>query len=87
MLRMSGLNDEVTASYPYVHLKNVAGTYLGAAEYLAPEVVKGAKSDPRSDIYSLGIILFQLLSGHPPFTGNDYLEVAEMHVEAIAFYS
>jgi len=80
MLRMSGLNDEVTASFPYVHLKNVAGNYLGTAEYLAPEVVKGAKPDPRSDIYSLGIILFQLLSGHPPFTGNDYLEVAEMHV-------
>ncbi len=80
MLRMDGLNDETTASFPYAHLKNIAGGYLGAAEYLAPEVVKGAKPDPRSDIYSLGIILFQLLSGHPPFTGRDYLEVAEMHV-------
>jgi len=80
MLRMDGLNDETTALSPYAYLKNIAGTYLGAAEYLAPEVVKGAKPDPRSDIYSLGIILFQLLSGHPPFTGRDYLEVAQMHV-------
>jgi serine/threonine protein kinase len=80
MLRMDGLNDEITASSPYAHLQNIAGPYLGAAEYLAPEVVKGAKPDPRSDIYSLGIILFQLLSGHPPFTGRDYLEVAQMHV-------
>jgi serine/threonine protein kinase len=80
ILRMDGLNDETTASTSYAYLKNIAGNYLGAAEYLAPEVVKGAPPDPRSDIYSLGIILFQLLSGQPPFTGRDYLEVAQMHV-------
>ena len=80
ILRMDGLNDETTASTSYAHLKNIAGNYLGAAEYLAPEVVKGAPPDPRSDIYSRGIILFQLLSGQPPFTGRDYLEVAQMHV-------
>jgi serine/threonine protein kinase len=80
MLRMDGLSDEITALSTCAHLQNIAGGYLGAAEYLAPEVVKGAAPDPRSDIYSLGIILFQLLSGHPPFTGSDYLEVAQMHV-------
>jgi serine/threonine protein kinase len=79
ILRMDGLNDETTTSSPYAHLKNIAGGYLGTAEYLAPEVVKGTPPDPRSDIYSLGIILFQLLSGQPPFTGRDYLEIAEMH--------
>jgi serine/threonine protein kinase len=79
ILRMDGLNDETTDSSPYAHLKNIAGSYLGAAEYLAPEVVKGTPPDPRSDIYSLGIILFQLLSGQPPFTGRDYLEIAHMH--------
>ncbi len=80
MVRMDGLSNEVTASSPYAHLQNIIGDFLGAAEYLAPEVVKGAAPDPRSDIYSLGIILFQLLSGQPPFTGRDYLEVAQMHV-------
>lgn len=80
ILCMDGLGDEITALSSHAHLQNVLGDYLGAAEYLAPEVVKGAAPDPRSDIYSLGIILFQLLSGHPPFTGRDYLEVAQMHV-------
>ena len=80
MMRMDGLSHETTVSSPYAHLQNIVGDTLGAAEYLAPEVVKGAAPDPRSDIYSLGIILFQLLSGHPPFTGRDYLEVAKMHV-------
>lgn len=80
MMRMDGLSNEAAVSSPYAHLQNIVGDTLGAAEYLAPEVVKGAVADPRSDIYSLGIILFQLLSGHPPFTGRDYLEVAQMHV-------
>lgn len=80
MVRLDGLSNEVTASSPYAHLQNIMGDFLGAAEYLAPEVVKGAAPDPRSDIYSLGIILFQLLSGQPPFTGRDYLEVAQMHI-------
>ncbi len=80
ILRMDGLGDEAMASSPYAHLKNIAGGYLGAAEYLAPEVVKGTPPDPRSDVYSLGVILFQLLSGQPPFTGRDYLEIAQMHV-------
>ena len=74
------VGDEAMASSPYAHLKNIASGYLGAAEYLAPEVVKGTPPDPRSDVYSLGVILFQLLSGQPPFTGRDYLEIAQMHV-------
>src|SRR5215471_13910946 len=45
------------------------GSFLGTAEYASPEQVSATELDPRSDIYSLGIILFELLALHVPFTG------------------
>ncbi|WP_069803462.1 protein kinase domain-containing protein [Thermogemmatispora onikobensis] len=68
--------------HPYLHLLNLAGTFLGSPEYLAPEVVLGQQQvDARADIYALGIILYELLSGKPPFTGSDSLEIALQHVK------
>jgi len=83
ILSLAGLEEEKINIYSYDHLKNIAGSYLGAPEYLAPEVVRGAKPDPRSDVYSLGIILFEMLSGQLPFTGQDYLEIAQKHTQAL----
>jgi serine/threonine protein kinase len=80
LLSMKGLEKEATDAAAYEHLKSVAGTFLGMPEYLAPEVVKGAEADSRSDIYALGILLFELLNGEPPFTGKSYLEIAQKHV-------
>ncbi|GHO62024.1 hypothetical protein KSC_009160 [Ktedonobacter sp. SOSP1-52] len=80
MLRLRGLEESATQATMYEHLKNVAGNYLSPPEYLAPEIVRGAEGDPRSDVYSLGIMLFELLSGAPPFTGSSYLEVARKHI-------
>lgn len=69
---------------PYAHLLSVAGTFLAAPEYVAPEVVQGQSIDVRSDIYALGCILFELLSGRPPFKGANPLETANMHVQQSA---
>jgi serine/threonine-protein kinase len=43
---------------------------LGSAPYIAPEMARGEKADERSDIYSLGCVLYELLTGRPPFTGE-----------------
>jgi eukaryotic-like serine/threonine-protein kinase len=48
---------------------------LGTADYISPEQVKGKRGDGRSDIYSTGIILYEMLTGKQPFTGNSPLEV------------
>ncbi|HZU00915.1 MAG TPA: serine/threonine-protein kinase, partial [Ktedonobacteraceae bacterium] len=80
LLSLQGLEKERKDRKAYEHLKSITGTFLGLPEYLAPEVVKGSVADNRSDIYSLGILLFELLTGSPPFTGKNYLEIAQKHV-------
>ncbi len=78
ILEMRGIEP---VDRPYAHLYSVAHTFLGAPEYIAPEVVLGTPVNTRSDIYSLGIILFEMLTGKVPFSGLDPLSVAMMHVQ------
>ena len=80
MIAMRGIENEEPQPTPYAHLLSIAGTYLGTPEYLAPEVIQGVEIDARSDVYSLGVLLFELLSGRPPFVGQEYLEVVQKHV-------
>lgn len=77
ILQASGIEY---ADQPYAHLLSITGAFLAAPEYLAPEIVQGQSIDVRSDVYALGCILFELLSGKPPFTGSNPLEVARQHV-------
>ncbi len=55
---------------------------LGTPLYLAPELAKGQPASPLSDLYSTGAILYELLSGSPPFDRGDPIQTARAHVEA-----
>jgi serine/threonine-protein kinase len=56
------------------------GSFLGTALYSSPEQLKGEKVTPKSDIYSLGVTLYQAATGAPPFSGATPIEVASQHV-------
>ncbi len=56
------------------------GMLIGTVGYLSPELVDGAPADARSDIYSIGIMLFELLTGHQPFRGELPVRVALQHL-------
>jgi eukaryotic-like serine/threonine-protein kinase len=56
------------------------GIVLGTAAYLSPEQAQGVAVDPRSDVYSLGCVLYEMLTGRKPFTGDSALAIAYKHV-------
>ena len=56
------------------------GTVLGTGQYLSPEQANGERGDERSDQYSLGVVIFELLTGEVPYTGGSLMAIAMRHV-------
>jgi serine/threonine-protein kinase len=58
----------------------MSGAVMGTAQYLAPEQARGETADVRSDIYSVGCLLYELLVGRPPFTGDSMVSIVFQHI-------
>jgi eukaryotic-like serine/threonine-protein kinase len=59
------------------------GSIIGTAQYLSPEQAKGQPVTPASDIYSVGVVLYEMLTGSVPFTGDTPLEIAMKHLSTV----
>jgi eukaryotic-like serine/threonine-protein kinase len=59
-----------------------SGTVLGTSDYIAPEQASGGPAVPGSDVYGLGCVLFELLTGSTPYTGGSFVDVAMQHIHA-----
>jgi serine/threonine-protein kinase len=56
------------------------GTVLGTSDYIAPEQARGEQVDPKTDMYSLGAVLYELLTGEVPYPGDNFVAIAMRHV-------
>ncbi|MCH5373994.1 MAG: serine/threonine protein kinase, partial [Planctomycetes bacterium] len=79
------LIDFTIAQRPKRNLLSLLGfkqPVRGTRSYMSPEQIRGERLDGRSDIYSLGCVIFELLTGRPPFTGSSPNELLEKHLRS-----
>lgn len=72
--RVKILDFGIAAGVREVHSRATGRTVLLAVDYASPEVIRGERSTPASDVYSLGVTFFEMLAGRPPFSGPTVLE-------------
>jgi ABC-type oligopeptide transport system substrate-binding subunit/tRNA A-37 threonylcarbamoyl transferase component Bud32/tetratricopeptide (TPR) repeat protein len=58
------------------------GAIVGTLLYIAPEIIRGQVASPQSDLYALGVILYELFAGQPPFAGDNLMVIASQHLYA-----
>ncbi len=58
------------------------GAFIGTLSYLAPEIIQGREASPRSDLYALGVMLYELSAGRPPFQADNLTAVISQHLHA-----
>jgi serine/threonine protein kinase len=73
------VNETSSPDQTSLHTLTTTGTIIGTPEYLSPEQATASPIDRRSDVYSLGIVVFQMLSRHVPFTGPTAVSIALKH--------
>ncbi len=61
----------------------LSGSFLGTAAYMPPEQALGGQVDARSDLYGLGCVMYEMVAGRPPFTGDDTVGVIGQHLNAV----
>jgi eukaryotic-like serine/threonine-protein kinase len=70
----------IARSLDVKHGVTQTGTVLGTSDYIAPEQAQGQRVDEHTDVYSLGIVLYELLTGELPFSGDNFVAVAMRHI-------
>src|SRR3954453_22295687 len=70
----------IARSLDVKHGMTQTGTVLGTSDYIAPEQAQGRPVDEHTDVYSLGVVLYELLAGEVPFSGDNFVAVAMRHI-------